>query len=580
LLDNWDFGDWKTCLATAEQITAASKNRTCRYRTLKEYNERHPCESTRPYLNTTAAWVQWHWKSKSLMIDFRPQPPDDDDHRSGRKPPPNYFSRKVQVRLLLMVFLFMFVIMLIEQASDPQLYRWIWTFSETAETDQDDSDRPVPADTKPIVTLPPPPNADQSLPDPLNWLPSKQSVDRNYQYTQRDFWEKLTEEKLTETLNAQERQLLNLVLKASRDQAPLSPESITSWPSLIEKLAARWKSYHEKERLKAPKFNTDLSDAQKKAWLDVLDALQRSNDLWDGPLRAGFEAIAKKQDLSQQQQQALAQVQLTLDQLELEKIRDRTLFRGSEHIIWFRLFEKLMRASPDHINQASSAQVNFLQLDNQGEQYRGKLVTVSGQIRQGYRIQAPQNILGIKEYSVFTLKPNNGPEQPIIIYCLETPEGFPPLPDNSRIGTKTNLREPASFTGYFFKSKTSKTKDSIFSAPLILARSPDWRPTGKNRLSQQRLGTRRLTSRHFSLILTGTLLIAILFTVFVYRRSRWKKSTVVSKSMDQQAQDSLSQLPEDEIGTGTLAALQALATEGSTDEAHDDHSSAGDARDS
>jgi hypothetical protein len=505
------------------------------------------------------------------MIDFRPQPPDDDDHRSGRKPPPNYFSRKVQLRLLLMVFLFMFVIILIEQAGDPQLYRWIWTFSETAETDQDDNDRPAPADTKPIATLPPPPNADQFLLDPLNWLPSKRSVDRNYQHTQRDFWEVLTE-----TLNSQERQLLNLVLKASRDQTPLSPESITSWPSLAEKLAAGWKRYYEKAYLEVAKFNTDLSDAQKKVWLDVL---QRSQDLWDGPLTAGFQAMAKKQELSQQQQQALAQVQSTLDQLELEKIRDHTLFRGSEHIIWFRLFEKLMRASPDHISQASTTRVNFLQLDNQGEQYRGKLVTVSGQIRQGYRIQAPQNILGIKEYSVFTLKPNNGPEQPIIIYCLETPEGFPALPDNSRIGTKTNLREPASFTGYFFKSKTSKTKDSIFSAPLILARSPDWKSTGKTRFSQQRFGARRLTSRHLSLILTGTLLIAILFTVFVYRRSRWKKSTAVSKSMDQQAQHSLNQLPEDEIGTGTLAALQALATEGSRDDANHDDSPAGDARD-
>ncbi|MFP6670787.1 MAG: hypothetical protein VB857_05165, partial [Pirellulaceae bacterium] len=216
------------------------------------------------------------------MIDFRPQPPDDDDHRSGRKPPPNYFSRKVQLRLLLMVFLFMFVIILIEQAGDPRLYRWIWTFSETAETDQDDNDRPAPADTKPSATLPPPPNADQFLLDPLNWLPSKRSVDRNYQHTQRDFWEVLTE-----TLNSQERQLLNLVLKASRDQTPLSPESITSWPSLAEKLAAGWKRYYEKACLEVAKFNTDLSDAQKRVWLDVL---QRSKDLWDGPLTAGFQA--------------------------------------------------------------------------------------------------------------------------------------------------------------------------------------------------------------------------------------------------------------------------------------------------
>ncbi|MFP6670222.1 MAG: hypothetical protein VB857_02310, partial [Pirellulaceae bacterium] len=117
-------------------------------------------------------------------------------------------------------------------------------------------------------------------------------------------------------------------------------------------------------------------------------------------------------------------------------------------------------------------------------------------------------------------------------------------------------------------------------APLILARSPDWKSTGKTRLSQQRLATRNLTSRPFVVILTGTLSIAILFTFLVYRRSHWKKSTAVSKSMDQQAQDSLNQLPEDKIGTGTLAALQALATESSGDDENHDDSAAGDARDS
>ena len=265
------------------------------------------------------------------MIDFRPPPSDDDDHRSGRKPPPNYFSRKVQLRLLLMVFLFMFVIILVEQASDPQLYRWIWTFSETTKTAQDDQAQATT--TKPIAALPPPPSAEHSLPDPLDWLPSKPASDKNYQQTQRDLWEVLTE-----TLNSQERQLLNLVFKATRDQSPLSPEPLTSWPSLSEKLNAGWQRYYEKAYLEVAKFNTDLSDVQKKVWLDVL---QRSQDLWEGPLTASFQAVAKKQSLSPQQQQAMLQVQSTLDQLELEKVHDDTLFRGSEHIIWFRLFEKL-----------------------------------------------------------------------------------------------------------------------------------------------------------------------------------------------------------------------------------------------
>lgn len=501
------------------------------------------------------------------MIDFRPQPTDDDDHRSGRKPPPDYFSRKVQLRLMLMVFLFGFVIILIERASDPQLYSWIWTFSNATETDQGQ-----PTTSQPVAKLPSPPNPEQSRLDPLDWLPSQSAGDKNYRQTQRDLWEVLGE-----SLNSQERELLNLVFKATRDQSPLTPEPLTSWPSLSEKLTAGWQRYYEKAYLEVAKFNTDLSDTQKKVWLDVL---QRSKDFWEGSLTTGFQAIAKKQSLSVQQQQAMLQVQATLDQLELEKVRDHTLFRGSEHIIWFRLFEKLMRASPDHINQSPSAQVNFLQLDNQGPQYRGKLVTVSGQIRQGYRVRAPQNILGIKEYSVFTIKPNDGPEQPITIYCLETPVGFPPLPDKDLDQSKSSVREQASFTGYFFKSWVYKTKNSTFSGPLILARSPNWESTGKVRLNQRQLASRQLTSRHLPLILATTLAAALLFTLIVYRRSRWKNSATLSKSMDQQAQNSLSQLPEDEIGASPLVALQALATKNTTAPASDDNSPTGDASDS
>jgi len=490
------------------------------------------------------------------MIDFRPQTPDDDDHRTNRKAPPDYSSRKVQLRLMLMVFLFMFVIVLIEQASDPQLYRWIWTLSGTSQTEE-----VKPATITPVVPPPSLPNSELFKLDPLDWQPSKSSSDKSYQRTQRDLWEVLSE-----TLTPQERQVLNLAFKSSRDQTPLAPDPLTSWPSLREKLNAGWQSYYDRAYLEVAKFNTDLSDNQKKTWLDVL---QRSKERWEGPLTGGFEAIAKKQSLTEEQQQAMLEVQSTLDQLELAKVRDHTLFRGSEHVIWFRLFEKLLRVAPDDINRFPAAQVNFLQLDNQGPQYRGKLVTVSGQIRQGYRVRAPQNILGIKEYSVFTIKPNDGPEQPIIIYCLETPTGFPALPDKDLDQSTASVREQATFTGYFFKSWVYKTKNASFSAPLILARSPNWTPTGKTRLNEKRKAAGQVASRHLLLIITLTCTGALIFTFFVYRRSRWKNSATLSKSMDQQAEASLSQLPEDKIGAGPLAALQALATEIPEDDAND-----------
>jgi hypothetical protein len=62
------------------------------------------------------------------------------------KPPPNYFSRAVQTRLLVLVFLFMTVLMLMSEARNPEHYQWMWSLEQTpngssgrAVTDREDS---------------------------------------------------------------------------------------------------------------------------------------------------------------------------------------------------------------------------------------------------------------------------------------------------------------------------------------------------------------------------------------------------------------------------------------------------------
>ncbi|MEO2023817.1 MAG: hypothetical protein ABGX05_18485, partial [Pirellulaceae bacterium] len=269
------------------------------------------------------------------------------------------------------------------------------------------------------------------------------------------------------------------------------------------------------------------------------------------------------------------QVQSTLDHLALQNVRDHTLFRGSEHSIWFRLFEKLQQATPAQIKQASTADVDFLQLDSQGRDYRGKLVTVHGEIRQGYRVRAPRNILGIREYSVFTVKPNSGPEQPVIIYCLGTPSNFPPLPDKDVDRRTASLREKASFTGYFFKSWVYATATSSFSAPLILARSPDWQQTVRETVAP----ASHMNSRQLALIFGGTISLAILLTLFVYWRSQWDNAATVAHSIDQQVPVALGQIPPDQVGPNTLDALRRLTEESSLGTAEATSPSPGDARD-
>ncbi|MCP3696306.1 MAG: hypothetical protein GY917_29190 [Planctomycetaceae bacterium] len=481
------------------------------------------------------------------MIDFRQQPPDDEPSGSHLKPPPNYFARRVQLKIMAMVFIFMLVLVMIERVRDPQLYRWMWTSSKPSSQ--------VEKVTQPTPPRQPPVSRGEQLRDPLNWLASAQFQEEDYQHTQQDLWETLAA-----SLDSRERKLLDGVLKTSREETALDAERTTSWPSLREKLDAGWSNYYEKAFLEVTKFNTDLSDLQKKNWLDIL---QHSKEFWEGPLAVGFTRIARQEKLASDQQQALLQVQFTLDYIALQDVRDHTLFRGSEHSIWFRLFEKLQQATPAQIKQASTADVDFLQLDSQGRDYRGKLVTLHGEIRQGYRVRAPRNILGISEYSVFTVKPNSGPEQPVIIYCLGTPVDFPAIPDKDVDRRTASLREKASFTGYFFKSWVYSTATSSFSAPLILARSPDWQQTA--RVTQP--PSSRLTSRHLVMIFGSTISLAILLAFFAYWRSQWDNAATVAHSIDQQVPTALGQIPPDQIGLNTLDALRRLTEESSREAA-------------
>ncbi len=49
-----------------------------------------------------------------------------------RKPPPNYFSRRVQAKILLLVFLFMGVLMLMSEARKPKHWQWMWQMDRGA----------------------------------------------------------------------------------------------------------------------------------------------------------------------------------------------------------------------------------------------------------------------------------------------------------------------------------------------------------------------------------------------------------------------------------------------------------------
>jgi hypothetical protein len=189
----------------------------------------------------------------------------------------------------------------------------------------------------------------------------------------------------------------------------------------------------------------------------------------------------------------------------LKQVEDNTVLRPQEARARFHLFHLLDQASADDINESASRRVGFVQLFRQPEEYRGRLVTVQGTIRRAHRLKAPQNQYGIEGYWRCWLQSAGGPSSPIVVHALEMPPGFP---------SGMDLREPAAFTGFFYKRWAYEAKGGIMTAPLVLAKIGRWQPPPPPAPSK------RPTA---GIVTVGALVaaaIGILIAVVVYLQSR------------------------------------------------------------
>jgi len=152
----------------------------------------------------------------------------------------------------------------------------------------------------------------------------------------------------------------------------------------------------------------------------------------------------------------------------LADIRDDAVFVSGDHAGFFHLLNILRQADPAQIAAASTGEVSFVQIFKQPAEYRGQLVTLRGTLRRATWRDAPQNDDGIEGYFHTVLQPRERPENPVVIYCLELPDGFP---------TGEEIRvDHVTVTGFFFKRWAYRAGDGIRTAPLLLARGITWQP--------------------------------------------------------------------------------------------------------
>ncbi|HLA84364.1 MAG TPA: hypothetical protein VJL29_06195 [Thermoguttaceae bacterium] len=158
----------------------------------------------------------------------------------------------------------------------------------------------------------------------------------------------------------------------------------------------------------------------------------------------------------------------------LETIRDKSRFRSAEQDAWFHLFAILKTADPAALRRASVGRVTRLQLAEQSASYRGEVVTVRGTVRRAHWLPASKNDFNISGYYQLWIQPDDAPEWPLVVYCLELPKKFP---------TGMTIDRPAVVTGFYFKRWLHASGDGLQLSPVVLARDiqPITRPTRPTR---------------------------------------------------------------------------------------------------
>ncbi len=182
---------------------------------------------------------------------------------------------------------------------------------------------------------------------------------------------------------------------------------------------------------------------------------------------------------------ALAAAELGAPAAALAMVRDDTFFRDADMEAWEQTFVTLREAGRDPLRSATARRVSFSELFGQPRSFRGRLVRLRGTFHRLERLAAPENRFGIDHYWQGWLEPEGGPATPIVVHCLQVPEGM---------ATGMSIAERVDVVGYFFKRYAYAAADTIRVAPLVMALEPVRRPPSPAATGAASLGTWALVS--------------------------------------------------------------------------------------
>lgn len=429
-------------------------------------------------------------------------------------PPPNYQSRKVQMRLLGLVFAFMLVIAMAIEARDPAHYAWMWHLDDAAS-------KPPPTTEEP--TIDPAPRTgpvEQLRRDFLNHVVTSVSE------SERDVLLRRLDTRLDPTRDYGDHsqdQIIVGILEAAADSyfsrafEGLSPDDEAKWKPLLVELQDRWSAA-------------------------VIGRVRQDSSISVGEgAGAGATIIEPKNRYDLRQVDLLVGLRDGLEDEVLRRVKDNTMFERRESLAWRAMLRRAIQES----EHAELIVTTRLQLAEQPTAYRGRAISVGGRVLRGYTVKAQPNPFEIETYQVLWLRPNGADHLPIAIYCLQLPAGFPTLEPLREDGNR--IDEEVKLTGWFYKHWAYASPTGLSLAPLLVASSVTWYPQVKE-----------APSRSNAIPLAVQVLLAAafagVFTRFVYRWSRW--SNVTRQRLAGESR--IEQLTPDDLGPSVGDGLRQL----------------------
>lgn len=177
----------------------------------------------------------------------------------------------------------------------------------------------------------------------------------------------------------------------------------------------------------------------------------------------------------------------------LEKVRDDTVFRDDDREAWFQIWASLRSMDQQQLMKSATPPTGFAELYGQPRTFRGRLVRVRGTLHRLQRMQAPANEYDIDGYWQGWLEPAGGPPSPIVVYFRKLPPGMP---------EGLSIDERVEVVGYFFKRWAYAAKDTVRTAPLVMAIEPAWRPKTDTRPVLDAIGSVALITMAVLVLLT------------------------------------------------------------------------------